>query len=73
MGYGIILLAGLMGGAILYLMGRQSGAFAHMDVTPLPARHTSPLDEAERILTLRYAKGEITPEEFARMLAILRR
>jgi len=33
---------------------------------------TSPLDEAERILTARYASGTIAPDEYRRMLAILR-
>ena len=32
----------------------------------------SPLDEAERILTARYASGDITPDEYRRMLTILR-
>lgn len=32
----------------------------------------SPLDEAERILAARYARGEITPREYQRMLSILR-
>ena len=33
----------------------------------------SPLDEAERILTARYARGTITAQEYERMLVILRR
>jgi len=32
----------------------------------------SPLEEAERILTARYASGDITPDEYRRMLSILR-
>jgi len=32
----------------------------------------SPLDEAERILTARYARGDIGPDEYRRMLSILR-
>jgi len=32
----------------------------------------SPMDEAERILAARYARGEITPQEYQRMLVILR-
>jgi uncharacterized membrane protein len=32
----------------------------------------SPLDEAERILSARYARGDITPDEYRRMLVILR-
>jgi uncharacterized membrane protein len=34
---------------------------------------TTPVDEAERILARRYARGEITAEEYDRMLVILRR
>jgi len=37
-----------------------------------PATRTSPLDEAERILAARYARGAITPDEYRRMLSILR-
>lgn len=33
----------------------------------------SPLDEAERILASRYARGTIDAEEYDRMLAVLRR
>jgi len=32
----------------------------------------SPLDEAERILAARYARGEISPQEYQHMLVILR-
>lgn len=70
MEFGIILLAGAMA-ATVYLVGRKTGALARLHA--LPAQHTSPMDEAERILTYRYAKGEITRDEFARMMAILRR
>ena len=33
----------------------------------------SPVDEAERILSMRYAHNEITCEEYDRMMVILRR
>lgn len=33
----------------------------------------SPIDEAERILAARYAAGSITPQEYQRMLVILRK
>jgi uncharacterized membrane protein len=36
-------------------------------------RGTSPLDEAERILAHRYARREVSAEEYERMLNILRR
>lgn len=41
------------------------------DSRPVPIPR-SPLDEAERILARRYARGEITFEEFERMMALLR-
>lgn len=41
--------------------------------TPKPGKHTSPIDHAERILAHRYARGLIDTEEYARMLAVLRR
>jgi len=34
---------------------------------------SAPLDEAERILAARYAAGAITPQEYQRMLVILRK
>lgn len=37
-----------------------------------PRTPRSPLDEAERILAARYAAGSITPQEYRRMLTILR-
>lgn len=36
-------------------------------------RATSPLDEAERVLASRYARGEITFDEYERMSTLLRR
>lgn len=43
-----------------------------------PAEHfpsvgSSPLDHAERILAGRYARREITTDQYRRMLAVLRR
>jgi len=72
MGFAIILMAGVTGLASILIIGNQTGAFAN-HVAPIPAHPTSPLDEAERILSHRYAKGDITPDEYVRMLAILRR
>lgn len=72
MGYAIIMLAGLIGVAAILVMGREHGMLIG-SVVHLPRHPSSPLDEAERILALRYAKGEITPEEYHRMLVILRR
>jgi len=36
------------------------------------SRPTSPVDEAERVLARRYARGSITSDEYRRMMAILR-
>jgi hypothetical protein len=43
------------------------------ECTTAPAVTPSPLDEAERILSRRYARGQITFEEYRRMNAVLRR
>jgi uncharacterized membrane protein len=50
---------------------RREGALAG----PRRARAyaASPVQEAERILAHRYAKGEISAQEYDRMLSILRR
>lgn len=37
------------------------------------ATASSPLDEAQRILARRYARGQITYDEYLRMTALLRR
>ena len=73
MAFAIIMFAGLMGVVAMIAIGREDGVFAHGNMARLPKHPTSPLDEAERILTSRYAKGEITADEFMRMQAILRR
>lgn len=54
--------------AAFFLIGAGSA-------TPAPRRAVgaTPLDEAERILAERYARGRIGPEEYQRMLAVLRR
>ena len=72
MGYAMILLVGLTGLAAILIAGRQNGVFAG-HAAHIPSHPTSPMDEAERILAARYAKGEITPDEYTRMLIILRR
>lgn len=72
MGLAVLLLVGMTGLATILLVGRQNGVFAD-HVAHIPNHPSSPLDEAERILAHRYAKGDITPEEYTRMLVILRR
>jgi uncharacterized membrane protein len=67
-----IVVIGLSALAAVAIVRRRDGVF----VGTQPARATrgnSPVDEAERILAQRYAKGEITADEYNRMLAILRR
>ena len=73
MGLAIIALAGLTGVAAVLIMGGRIGTYAGHHSTAIPSRPTSPMDEAERILAARYAKGEITPDEYSRMLSVLRR
>lgn len=55
-----------------------AGIVSHRDGVIAGARPTrvhaaSPIDEAERILSERYARGEIMADEYDRMLVILRR
>ncbi len=73
MGLAIFTLALLTGVAAAVAIGGQTHAFSARALSAAHSRPTTPLDEAERILGARYARGEITPDEFARMLAILRR
>lgn len=69
----IITLAALTGVATVLIVGGQLNAYPGHHAVPIPHRPTSPMDEAERILATRYAKGEIGPDEYSRMLSILRR
>lgn len=73
MGAAIITLAGLTGVAAMLIVGGQHLALSGGRVSAIASSPASPLDEAERILARRYAKGEITPDEYSRMLSILRR
>jgi uncharacterized membrane protein len=73
MQFAIITFAGIIGLAAMAVIGRDTGVFAHGSMAHVQTHPTSPLDEAERILAFRYAEGEIAPEEYERMLAILRR
>lgn len=73
MGLAIVTLAGLTGAAAILIISGQSGVFAGSELAAIPSHPTSPMDEAERILADRFAKGEFTPDEYSRMLSILRR
>lgn len=64
-----IAVLGLSAIAAVAILGRREDSLA----TTRPVRSASPIDEAERILSRRYARGEITAEEYDRMLVILRR
>ena len=67
-----IVVIGLTAIAAVAIVGHRDGVFE--GARPIRASHgSSPIDEAERILARRYAKGEITAEEYDRMLVILRR
>ena len=63
---------GLTAVVAFVIVGQRSGQLAPVHHAPA-ARSKSPIDEAERILAHRYAKGDITAEEYDRMLSILRR
>jgi uncharacterized membrane protein len=67
----MIALAGLTAYVALWILAKQQGALVTSSGSQ--SGPTSPLDEAERILAHRYAKGEISAEEYDRMLVILRR
>ena len=70
--FAMIAVTGLTALAAVAIVGHRDGILVgHQPVHA--ARGTSPVDEAERILAHRYAKGEITAEEYDRMLVILRR
>jgi len=73
MGLAIITLAALTGVAAILIIGGQNGSYIGSHLSSIPSHPTSPMDEAERILATRYAKGEFTPDEYSRMLSILRR
>jgi len=66
MGLGIVIVVAFAA-FLVWALTRSNVELA--SATPAPR---SPLDEAERILAARYARGEITPQEYQRMLTILR-
>lgn len=69
---GIAFIAAVLGAtAVVMVLARHGGSYA--TVASESSHPASPLDEAERILARRYARAEISAEEYSRMLAILRR
>jgi uncharacterized membrane protein len=61
---------GVLALAALGVVGKRRGRLA-VAVTTL-SRPVSPVDEAERVLSRRYARGAISADEYDRMMAILR-
>jgi uncharacterized membrane protein len=53
---------------VTWSLARSDTRLAH----PAQVATRSPLDEAQRILAARYACGDIAPDAYRRMLAILR-
>lgn len=62
---------GVLALAVLLVVGRERGRLA-VAVTSL-SRPASPVDEAERVLSRRYARGAISTSEYQRMMTILHR
>jgi uncharacterized membrane protein len=62
---------GVLALAALWVLGRERGRVA-VAVATL-SHPSSPVDEAERVLSRRYARGAISSDEYDRMMAILRR
>lgn len=68
----------LLGGVVLFATASLVFANTARDRTQkalasISPRPGSPLDEAERILSRRYARGQITLDEYRRMSVLLRR
>jgi uncharacterized membrane protein len=66
---------GIIAGSVLLVV---ASAFAFANRRPqrtaaAPMHEVSPVDEADRILAHRYARGEITFEQYDRMRCLLRR
>jgi len=67
----MLAITGLTAVAAVAIVGHNQSVLASHNARAI--RGSSPVDQAERILAQRYAKGEITAEEYDRMLIILRR
>ena len=64
---GVVILTSLAA-IVLFSRSHPLAHSAYRETGHMP----SPVDEAERIIAHRYARGEITAEEYDRMLVILR-
>lgn len=71
MGFALVAACAIAASAVYLVLSRHTNTVTA--TASGPSRATSPFDEAERILAQRYAKAEITAEEYGRMLAIIRR
>ena len=71
MGFALVAACAIAASAVYLVLARHTGTVTVAATGT--GRTTSPLDEAERILARRYAKAEITAEEYGRMLTIIRR
>lgn len=58
---------------VVVLLACVAGSRVLVHQSDIPTGPISPLDEAERILAHRYARGQITSDEYDRMLTVLRR
>jgi len=62
---------GVLALAAVWLLGKERN---RLTVAVSTFSHpASPVDEAERVLSRRYARGTISADEYDRMMAILRR
>ena len=61
---GLLLLAAVITLAVLLYRSRQTGAAAPTATPPQPPPPTSPAIAAEAILSERFARGEVSVEEF---------
>ncbi|NTU72277.1 MAG: hypothetical protein HGB10_10750 [Coriobacteriia bacterium] len=69
----IIALAAFTGVAVSLIVASYLGTYASTHRAVPVSAPVAPLDEAERLLARRYARDEITHDEYSRMLCILRR
>lgn len=58
---------------LMFLAGLSLVATRWNTPSTAPAPASSPLDHAERILASRYARKEISAQEYGRMLVVLRK
>lgn len=67
-GYGLIALAGVI--LLIYVVVRLASKKSVNTEAPTPSSHAAPSD-AKRILEERFARGELTAEQFREQLRVL--